>query len=174
MDNSLHYLPVVTDIDFSNNDIPEILNLQDCYDLKTLNLSRNSIRALSNISEVLGNISSLDISHNHLGSLDGIEKLYALRTLDVSYNHLSDFNEISFLAKLQCLESLLLLGNPISLPETKSGRAPGSVMKALALSVYRKQVLKHLLTDKVLLDTGRSLPIVDHKPICNAELQTFR
>ena len=174
MDDSLHYLPVVTDMDFSNNDIPEILNLQDCYHLDTLNLSHNSIRALSNISEVLGNISSLNISHNHVESLDGIEKLYALRTLDVSYNHINDFHEVSYLAKLPCLESLHLLGNPISLPETKSGRAPGVVIKGLAHMVYRKQVLMHLLTDKLLFDTGRSAPRVDDMPICNAELQTFR
>ena len=174
MDNSLHYLPAMTDIDFSNNDIPEILNLQDCYHLDTLNLSHNSVRTLSNISTVLGNISSLDISHNHVESLDGIEKLHTLRTIDISYNHINDFHEISYLAKLPCLESLHLLGNPLSIPETKSGRAPGVATKTLALMVYRKQVLVHLIADNLSFDTGKSVPIVDNKPISNVELQTFR
>lgn len=177
MDNSLHYLPVVTDIDFSDNDIPKILHLQDCHLLKTLNLSRNSIRALLNISGALGNISTLNISYNHIESLDGIEKLTALRTLDVSYNHISDFKEIVYLAKLTYLENLHLLGNPISLPETKNGRAPAGVaVKTLTLMVYRKLVLKHLLKDRddLLFDIGRALPIVDYKLICQVELQTFR
>ena len=174
MDNSLHYLPVVTDIDFSDNDIPEILHLEDCYQLETLNLSRNNIRALPTISDALGNISTLNISYNNIESLDGIEKLTALRTLDISYNHISDFKVIVHLAKLTYLENLHLLGNPISLPETKNGRAPGMAVKTLALMVYRKLVLKHLFTDDLLFDIGRTLPIVDYKLICKAELQTFR
>lgn len=174
MDNSLHYLPVVTDVDFSDNDIPEILHLQDCYQLETLNLSRNTIRALPNISDALGNISMLNISYNHVESLDGIEKLSALRTLDISYNHIIDFKEIVYLTKLTSLENLHLLGNPISLPEARNGRAPGVAAKTLALMVYRKLVLKHLLIDDLLFDTGRTLPIVDYKLICKAELQTFR
>lgn len=174
MDNTLHYLPVVTDIDFSNNDITEILHLQDCYQLETLNLSRNSIMALPNISDALGNISTLNISYNHIESLHGIEKLSALRTLDISYNHISDFKEIVYLIELTSLENLHLLGNPISLPETKNGRAPGVAVKTLALMVYRKLVLKHLLIDDLLFDTGRTLPIVDYKLVCKAELQTFR
>lgn len=175
MDKSLHFLPAVTEIDFSHNNVTQIIHLQDCSKLSSLDLSHNKVRVLSNLSRVLGNISSLLLSNNQVQSLDGIDKLYALQTLDVSNNLIDDFLELHYLTRLPCLEFLHLMGNPISLPKvSKNGKAPRVVIKALVVMFYRRLAFKNLLLDGVIVGAGRTLPILDGKPISNAQRQSFR
>lgn len=63
---------------------------------------------------VLGNITDLDISHNKVQSLDGIEKVFALQRLNAANNELNDFVEVSYLSTLPNLEHVCLLGNSIA------------------------------------------------------------
>ena len=175
LDVSLHYLPAVTEIDFCHNNLSQIIHLQDCGKLNILDLSHNRIHILSNISRVLGNLSSLYISHNQVRSLDGIDKLYSLRTFDVSFNLIDNFSELQYLTKLPYLESLHLIGNPISRPSTKSGvRAPRIILKKIAIVIYRKLAFKSLLADGNILAAGRDLPRLDHHPISAAHKQSLR
>jgi Leucine-rich repeat (LRR) protein len=174
LDNSLHYLPKLTEIDFSQNSISEIVHLQDCSKLTKLNLSINKIRVLSNISRVLGNISSLNIANNQVESLDGVQGLYALRTFDVSGNLIVDFQEIHHLNRLPCLESLTLIGNPISLPKMGGGKIPGGETNEIGLMLYRRLVFKNLITDRFIAGAVKSLPLLDDKPISPAQQQSFR
>ena len=175
LDISLHYLPAVTEIEFSHNNLSQIIHLQDCGKLNILDLSHNRIQVLSNISRVLGNLSSLYISHNQVRSLDGIDKLYSLRTFDVSFNLIGNFSELQYLTKLPYLESLHLIGNPISRPSTKSTvRTPRIILKKIAIVIYRKLVFKSLLADGNILGAGRDLPHLDHHPISTAHKQSLR
>jgi Leucine-rich repeat (LRR) protein len=175
LDNSLHYLPKLTEIDFSQNSISEIVHLQDCSKLTKLNLSINKIRVLSNVSRVLGNISSLNIANNQVESLDGVQGLYALRKFDVSGNLIVDFQEIYHLNRLPCLESLTLIGNPISLPKMGGGKIPGGeTNEIVGIMLYRRLVFKNLITDRFIADAVKFLPLLDDKPISPAQQQSFR
>ena len=194
LDLSLHFLPAVSEIDFSHNSITDIVHFQDCSRLNILDLSYNNISVLSNISRVLGNISSLYISHNQIQSLHGIDKLYSLRTLDVSNNLIDDFNELKYLTKLPCLEFLHLIGNPISLPkvpktsnmngvkeiigtrktENNISNSVRIITSPIAIVFYRRLVFKYLSLDGNILGAGRALPILDHYPISNAQRQSLR
>ena len=175
LDISLHYLPAVVEIDFSHNDLLQIIHLQDCNKLNILDVSYNKIQNLSNISRFLGNISSLYVSNNQIKSLDGIDKLYSLRTFDASFNLIDDFSELKYLTKLPYLESLHLIGNPISNPSVKLGiTTPRIFMKKIAIVIYRKLVFKNLLIDGNILGAGRDLPILDYYPISAAHKQSLR
>lgn len=171
--NALHYLPVVTSIDFSHNNISQVIHFQDCFKLDSLNISYNRIRVLSNMSRVLGNISILNIAHNQVECLDGIDKLYAIRTLDLSYNLIDDFLELKYLTKLPCLESLHLMGNPISQPR-KGRNAVQVMLKSVVLMVYRRLVFKHLLLDGLIVGAGRALPMLDNQLINDAQRRSLR
>jgi Leucine-rich repeat (LRR) protein len=113
-DESMHFFPVLQEMNVSHNDISQIIHLQDCFHLFDLNLSNNRIKVLSNISLVLGNVVKLNLSYNHICSLDGLDKLYSLEYLDLSGNCLDDFLEMSYIRKLPCLDVIYLQKNPIS------------------------------------------------------------
>lgn len=114
IDQSLHLFPNAATIDLSFNDISHVTHLHDCGALVELDISHNRIRVLSNLDRVLGNIISLDLSNNIIQSLDGLGKLYSLQNLDVGDNQIDDPCEVAHLARLPCLEQLVLAGNPIS------------------------------------------------------------
>lgn len=77
LDGSLHFLSNVEQLDMSHNSISHVIHLQDCVQLSSLNMSFNRIVVLSNVSRVLGNIRYLNLSHNCIRSLDGIDKASA-------------------------------------------------------------------------------------------------
>ena len=66
IDQTLHFMPKLTMLDMSFNDITHIVHLQDCSLLSTINLSHNRVRVLSNLSRVLGNLMFLIIILNLL------------------------------------------------------------------------------------------------------------
>ena len=116
MDQTLHFMPKLTSLDMSYNDITHIVHLQDCSLLMDINLSHNRIRVLSNLERVLGNVLKLDLSHNFIESLDGLDKLHSLQRVDLSYNLIDDYQEIALLCNLPNLESIALKGNAIATP----------------------------------------------------------
>jgi hypothetical protein len=95
IDPTLHLLPKLVTLDLSNNDIQHIVHLHDCHSLKTLNMSYNRVRVLSNLERVLGNVQDIDLSHNLITNMDGIQKIYSLLNLNLSYNLIDDISEVS-------------------------------------------------------------------------------
>ena len=79
-----------------------------------LDISYNRVRVLSNLDRVLGNIITLNLSHNNIESLDGLGKLYSLEVLNVGFNRIDDACEAAHLCRLPCLDSVVLEGNPIA------------------------------------------------------------
>lgn len=155
MDSSLHMLPALTYLDISYNNIPYIIHLHDCIELKILNISYNRISVLSNLIWIIPNIQRLNLSHNQIESLDGLDKLQLLQKLDISYNKISDFQEVQILSGLQFLTHIYLVGNPISLKPN-----------------YRLHVTSQFLNDCAL--NGRDLPSIDGKILSPKESYTLK
>ena len=107
--------------------------------VKTLNLSLNRLRSLSLISPASAvpnlealilssnalvsastlklcafqSIQVLDLSHNMLKRICGLEAMHRLRDLDVSHNSIMNFTDVRALSLNKSLERLWLQGNPI-------------------------------------------------------------
>lgn len=134
MDSSLELVPNVKQIDFSNNRLKRIQNLEKCSSIESLNLGFNRISSLNDINQVLGNIKSLNLRYNNISSIQGLDKLYSLQSLDLSHNRLSDLGELGALTAFPELIQVALSGNPLAyVPD------------------YRRQVL-FLFSDRIELD----------------------
>lgn len=92
--------------------------LQHAVLLESLNLCHNQISALPINTHLYlgGQLKRLDLSHNQLTSVQGMDRLYALEDLNLSHNQLP---EVSTVAPLMCrlpqLRSLDLQGNPLEI-----------------------------------------------------------
>ncbi len=157
MDASLQLFPFVNTVDLSHNQISNIVHLQSCHNLSNLDLSHNRVTVLSNLSRVVGNLLRLNLEGNQISNLDGIEKLYALESLDLSDNYIDDESEIKLLARLPCLESIYLEGNPLAVEEG-----------------YREYFFVQFLMDGHLQSSGRDVPILDGTPMSKGELRLLR
>lgn len=84
-----------------------------------LDLSYNKLSSLEGVHTKLGNIKTLNLAGNLLGSLHGLHKLYSLVNLDLSNNRIKQMEEFRSIGSLQCLEHVALLDNPLStIPDT--------------------------------------------------------
>ena len=187
LDRALHLFPSCSHIDLSGNDITHIVHLHDCRNLTSLDVSNNRVRVLSNLDRVLGNVITLRLGGNRIVSLDGLGKLYSVETLDLSSNLIDDLCEVSHLARLPCLESVTLTGNPLcSVAPSASayrlnvfstlatgtvaiGRPPFFLMPCL-FCFYPFCLLQSLLNCCFpLLPPGRPLPVLDGVPVTKRE-----
>jgi Leucine-rich repeat (LRR) protein len=66
------------------------------------------------VGRALSNIQRLNLSHNQLKSLQGLEQLQFLEKIDLSFNLLTFVDEVISLVKLKYLEDVVLTGNPIA------------------------------------------------------------
>lgn len=115
IDQSIQLLPNLESLNLENNKIKDVQFLTSLTKLKHLNLSANQFMDIENLELKLCKIVSLDLSQNYLTSLKGFSKLYSLETLDVKSNRITDVTEVKHIAKLPCLENLILTGNPVSI-----------------------------------------------------------
>lgn len=163
LDEAMHFFPRVESLNLSHNDISQVIHLQDCAFLFSLDLSFNRIRVLSNISLVLGNVKQLCLSNNQIQSLDGLSNLYSLIELDVSGNCIEDFAEIQHIRRLPCLENVWLRGNPMA--------------RYMTQSQYRSAVFHQLILGKDmgrdLQQSTRSVPELDGVPMSKEETLAF-
>jgi Leucine-rich repeat (LRR) protein len=102
--NSSKYLRVLL---LNNNKINELPKLK-LYNLEELNLSKNQLKSLKNLDELIL-LKKLNFSNNRLESID--EKLIYLylNELNLSHNYITKLN----LLFLPCLEHLYLNNNRI-------------------------------------------------------------
>lgn len=109
--------PALKSLFLQNNLISKIENLEKCRELDTLVLSHNYIKALENCSsDVLPALNTLNVSHNQLRDLDGLEILKNcenLSILDLSFNKIDDMNVVKVLGEMKSLHVLTLTGNPV-------------------------------------------------------------
>ncbi|CAG0884582.1 unnamed protein product [Cyprideis torosa] len=115
IDPSVKLLPTVKSLDFSCNQITSIQNMTGLPYMTDLNLSFNALSSLQDLHTKLGQVVSLDLSSNNISSLEGFGRLFSLEKLDLSCNRVSDISQVSHVASLPCLDTLVFVGNPMTL-----------------------------------------------------------
>ena len=102
-------------LSLSTNNIDRISGpgLQGLHNLRILSVGRNCIKRLDGIEAIGTSLEQLWVSYNSLEKLVGLDACPHLRVLYASNNRIKDWSEIDLLAKLEHLEDLLLVGNPI-------------------------------------------------------------
>ena len=102
----------------SHNSIKEIDdNILNLSELTSLNISNNFIKNIKNIGR-LEKLHELNVDNNQIESFCGINQLTFLKNLSIRHNMLKDCKELSYLASLQLLSTVKLLGNTM-LNDTK-------------------------------------------------------
>nr|XP_023680073.1 centrosomal protein of 72 kDa isoform X2 [Paramormyrops kingsleyae] len=108
---------------------PEYLSVTERWIRRKVNLHHNcladvrslclpgtyegKIRHLGNSLKNFVRLKSLDLSHNALVSVEGIQHLQMLEVLNLYYNNISSLKDVLFLCKLKALRELDLRLNPI-------------------------------------------------------------
>lgn len=152
IDSSMMLLPKLRKLNLSSNQIGTLSNVNCLPYLSELSLSDNRLTECVDCHLQLGNLVSLDLSQNQLRSLEGFRKMYSLIRLDVSCNVIDEVDEVDSIAKLPCLEELLLTGNPVA---TTVGKLRSvcifefgfweefneQIARAIGFSDYRQRVL---------------------------------
>ena len=161
IDESMHFFPKLQHLDLSRNAICHIVHLQDCIDLRVLDLSHNRIRILSNLERVVGGLRSLSLVGNLIRSIDGLQKIYSLERVDVADNDIDDFAEVQHLCRLPNLSAVLLRGNPIAAEEQS----------------YRMRVFREFIKTgaaAMAQQAHPAFPALDGKDIAESELNRLR
>lgn len=118
---SLLSLPLtsLTSLDLSHNllnAIPSSLSLLPS--LLSLNLSYNLITSTRNApSALVGPVKTLNISHNRLDCLVGLDRVGTLQRVDIRFNELVEVGEVGRLAILPKIKEVWTIGNPFNTPE---------------------------------------------------------
>ncbi|KAI1127518.1 hypothetical protein F5Y10DRAFT_193138 [Nemania abortiva] len=124
-DNSLTIVPAASliplantlnSLDLSTNLFSQIPDsLATLTALRALNLSHCMIDSLhSLLRNPLPAISALNLRHNRLSSIAGIEKLYPLERLDLRDNRLTDPTELARLTGIPDIREIWVEGNPFT------------------------------------------------------------
>jgi Leucine-rich repeat (LRR) protein len=97
-------------LDLSDNSIRNIQALSTMEQLHTLYLQHNALADLSSLSALV-KLENLNVSYNSLTTLAPISNLTGLHTLEAAYNKLAD---VGSLAKMTALKHLILEHNAIT------------------------------------------------------------
>ena len=92
----LEYLPNLSYLDASDNDLSSVSSMGDCEYLTYLDLSDNDISNLSGLNR-LENLEELDLSGNRVSSVSSLKHLDYLESLDLSDNRMSSSSSLSSL-----------------------------------------------------------------------------
>lgn len=126
IDESILLLPNVENINFHGNELNKTQYFESLLRLTVLDLSKNKFENLNQLR--VGNVANLNLSENNVKCLGPLSKCLGLISLNMTMNKTSSLDEIKSLNVIPMLESLDLLGNPISLvPDYRSqvlGRLP--------------------------------------------------
>ncbi|KAG0713362.1 Nischarin [Chionoecetes opilio] len=114
IDDSVALAPNIEKLNLSCNKLSSVESLTKLPHLVSLNLSNNLFGVLESMHTKLGNVVDLDLSQNSLTSVKGLSKLYSLASLNVSTNNICEIAEVSHIAGLPCLETLIITGNPVA------------------------------------------------------------
>jgi protein phosphatase 1 regulatory subunit 7 len=90
----------VTSIDFYDNQIETIENLDQLDGLETLDLSFNRLKTIDNL-EKLEKLAKLYLVHNQISVIQNLDALTNLRTLELGDNHIRKIDNLSCLVNLK-------------------------------------------------------------------------
>lgn len=105
----LSQLTKLEKVEFSNERISEIKDLDKCSKLRELTFFNTGISTISGL-ENLRNLEKLTIERNYLTKIEGLDGLYDLKYLNLKSNRIHEF---SGLEDLESLEVLILEDNQI-------------------------------------------------------------
>lgn len=109
--------PHLKSLFLQNNLITRFENLDNCRELDTIVLSHNYIKELENCcAKTLPLLNTLNISHNQLKNIEGLEILKRcdhLSILDLSFNKIEDVMIVKVLSEMPSLHVLNMTGNPV-------------------------------------------------------------
>lgn len=109
--------PNLKSLFLQNNLITRFENLDNCRELDTIVLSHNYIRELGDCcAKTLPLLNTLNISHNQLKNIEGLEILKRcdhLSILDLSFNKIEDIMIVKVLSEMPSLHVLNMTGNPV-------------------------------------------------------------
>ena len=112
MDESLSVFENVTRLSLSTNCIERIQFLK-FKNLQILSMGRNNVKRIQGLEEVSATLLELWISYNQIEKLEGLSSLAKLHTLFIGNNKIKVWDEVSKLAQLPELKTILLAGNPV-------------------------------------------------------------
>ncbi len=183
--NACHQL---TQLDLSNNQIASLDPINELIYLEYLNVSSNHLSAISAVD--FPALLSLDLSHNWLSDLTGIENYQALTSLNISDNTVTDLTPVSKLKNLSELwmsnntpsnvKKLSALKNLVMLDVSGCGLASLSVVndfpalssllanynEIASLSTFKKQVQELQINYNPLVDLT---PLAGQKELISLE-----
>ncbi len=183
--NACHQL---TQLDISNNQITTLDPINELVYLEYLNVSSNHLSAIPAVD--FPTLVSLDLSHNWLSDLTGIESYQALVSLNISDNSVTDLTPVSKLANLNELslsnnapsniKKLSVLKNLVMLDISGCGLASLSVVndfpaltclaanynEIASLSTFKKQVQDLQINNNPLVDLS---PLAGQKELITLE-----
>ena len=114
----LSRLPMLTALNLSHNELLNVTTVlagvKDLPLLTRIDLSYNRISSMKNANYMLGNIKTLFLSYNKVSCLRGIDRMLSLERLALDHNRLEELSDVALLAKLPCLNSVDLEGNPFT------------------------------------------------------------
>lgn len=135
--------------------------------LTKVDLSFNKIECLKRAHFHLGNIQTLVLSHNHLTTAEGIERLFSLQELWLDHNRIDDLSKISALARLPELESLYINGNPVEVKAPRKCRVE-------ILSLFQEKRKSYLPGNATFRDLQALLPLLNGKKASIEEMKAIK
>jgi Leucine-rich repeat (LRR) protein len=103
----------ITSINLSLNNVSSLKKLRIAYNLQKINLSFNKIENLDDL-KCLPSLTHLYLSHNKVTSLIYFKEISTLLLLDLSHNEINSIIEVLHLSSNKSMQSLTLIGNPLS------------------------------------------------------------
>ena len=113
IDDSLNQFENCVKLSLSTNAIDKMVSLPRLKNLKILSLGRNGIKKIQYLDDVASTLEELWISYNLIPNLEGLQSLQKLHTLYISNNKIASWDQVSKLAQLGELKSVLLFNNPV-------------------------------------------------------------
>ena len=95
----IKYLINLTDLNFSNNQISEIENLETLTNLRYLNLDNNQINKIKNL-KTLTKLKHLSLNNNQISKIKNLEMLTKLALLFLNNNQITKIENITNLMYL--------------------------------------------------------------------------
>lgn len=105
MENSLMYMVNLRELNFAENNIPGIQNLENCIHLEKLFLYSNKISSISGLDNCK-KIKELYLQDNLISKVSGCSKLPNLQTLLLSGNRIKHLNDLKDVENLPLLKTL--------------------------------------------------------------------
>ena len=102
---------------FRASSIPlsSVIGVSSALSSDSLRCNFREVQQIDKLPGAISAVKNLDLAHNSLQSLQGIEQFTGLKSVILDYNLLDDVTELNRIHPKSSLTHLSLVGNPISL-----------------------------------------------------------